>query len=371
MIRILSPQISVAPQSSQGGTVFDRELLKALAAMGARVDIVLPRNEPHEQVPGWHVVRAGRCLRYTFEYNVRFLQAVERLARSHPFDLYRVHSPSLAPLGLWMQRRTHKPLVAHYHHVEPDRPVHNRISQAALPCYDLITVDSRFVLDQLISIFGVDASRAVVTYPGVAPHYTPGPPDPALRAELGADGRVLILTMSVLAPRKNLRLLLEAIAAALAVRPNLLLVVVGDGPQRIELETHARSLGIEQSVRFAGYVDEARKLALLRTADLFIFPSLLEGFGMVVAEAMACGLPVVCSTAASLPEVTGDAALGVEPTDRDGFSAALLQLAGDANLRRTLAAAGRERAAALFSWRRTAQTTLDAYRRLLPTEVQP
>ncbi|MGL4651374.1 MAG: glycosyltransferase, partial [Caldilineaceae bacterium] len=167
MIRILSPQISVAPESNMGGTVFDRELLAAMAALGARIDLVLPHGETAAQIPGWQVVRASAHRRYTFEYNLRYLPAVERLWRSHPFDIYRVHSPSIAPLGLWMQRRTGRPLVAHYHHVEPDQPVHNRISQVALPRYNLITVDSAFVLGQL-ETFGFERSRAVVTYPGVS-----------------------------------------------------------------------------------------------------------------------------------------------------------------------------------------------------------
>jgi glycosyltransferase involved in cell wall biosynthesis len=366
MIRILSPQLGISPHSNLGGTVADREMLKALAGLGARIDMPLPLDEPFEQVPGWHVVQAGRHRFYTYEYNLHFLPVVERLWRTHPFDLFRVHSPSLAPLGLWMKWRTTCPLVAHYHHIEADKQVQNRLTQVALHSYDLVTLASRFVLGQLVDQFGFDATKGVVTYPGVAPHYQPGPPHTALRAELGGEGRLLVLSLGVLVARKNLHLLLDAFAAARAQRPELLLVVAGDGPQRADLERAARVLGIENAVRFVGYVDEQRKLALLQTANLFVFPSLLEGFGMVVAEAMACGLPVISSNAASLPEVTGDAALTANPHDRNAFTAALVQMTDNPDLRLRLAAEGQARVRTLFSWQRSARIALDAYRTLLP-----
>ncbi|HEX2173210.1 MAG TPA: glycosyltransferase family 1 protein, partial [Dehalococcoidia bacterium] len=114
-------------------------------------------------------------------------------------------------------------------------------------------------------------------------------------------------------------------------------------------------------IRLIGRVAEEDKPALYAGADAFVFPSRYEGFGLTVLEALACGTPVVCSNAASLPEVAGDAALLVAPGDLGGLSAAIDRVLSDPLLRADLRSRG-PRQAARFSWRRTAEATLSAYR---------
>jgi alpha-1,3-rhamnosyl/mannosyltransferase len=106
-------------------------------------------------------------------------------------------------------------------------------------------------------------------------------------------------------------------------------------------------------VRLLGFVDEADLPALYRNAALFAFPSLYEGFGLPVLEAMACGVPVVCSNGSSLPEVAGDAALLVDPLDADGLAEAMARVLEDADLRWEMVARGEEQAAR-FTWERAA-----------------
>ena len=125
-----------------------------------------------------------------------------------------------------------------------------------------------------------------------------------------------------------------------------------------------RELAGGEPVQLTGYVDDARLDALLRGAELFVHPSLYEGFGLVVLEAMARGTPVLAANATSLPEAGGRAAAYFEPGDPDGLTNALRALLSDASARERLAGDGLARAAE-FSWERTARETVAVYRELL------
>ncbi len=361
---LCAPQLGIAPDSPLGGAVYDREILKGLAALGVEVHIPLPSGEPAEDAPGWRLYRCGRHLRYTYEYNVLFARRVLALGRR--YHLLRIHSPSLAPLGALARAANGRPVVAHYHHVEAGRAVQNRLTRAFIGGYALVTTDSAFCVRQLVEGFDVPEERIVVAYPGVAAKYQPQARDAALRARLGPVERTLLLYLGALEPRKNLRFLLDVFRAARgAPGPELHLAIAGRGPQETELRAYAQELGLGPYVTFVGAVAEAEKVALYNAADLFVFPSRLEGFGMVVAEAMACGAPVVSSNAASLPEVVGDAGLLAAPDDVEGFAAQVARLAQDEALRGELGRQGRARVRSLFSWEQAAEITLAAYRRVV------
>ncbi|MDY7040634.1 MAG: glycosyltransferase family 1 protein, partial [Chloroflexota bacterium] len=136
------------------------------------------------------------------------------------------------------------------------------------------------------------------------------------------------------------------------------LVIAGQkGWLHEEIFTRVRELGVEQQVIFPGYVADADLPALLSGARVFAFPSLYEGFGFPVLEAMACGVPVVCSNTSSLPEVAGDAALLVDPLDIGAWAAALERALADEELRADLVTRGYEQVRR-FSWIRCAEETL-------------
>jgi len=133
-------------------------------------------------------------------------------------------------------------------------------------------------------------------------------------------------------------------------------------PNEAELRDLARRLGLDADVRFLGYVEADELEALYRAAACFVFPSLYEGFGLPVLEAMRRGVPVACARATSIPEVAGDAAMYFDPHSPDQIAGAVGALLGDRELAGRLVAAGRERAAG-FSWRATAEGTLDSIER--------
>jgi glycosyltransferase involved in cell wall biosynthesis len=364
-VRICSPQLGIAPASNLGGTVSDRETLTALAALGVDIHIPLPKNEAYAPTLGWHIYPSGRHLRYYYEYNWLFLPAALKIWRRVGFDLLRIHSPTIGLLGRLLHTISGRPTVAHYHHIEAHDPIHNGITRQVIHRYDLVTTPSQFALEQLVTHFGFNRQKGLVVYPGVDPQYQVQPPNQALHQRLEVTDKLVLLYVGVLSPRKNLRFLLDAFNLAQQREPNLVLVLVGDGPQRDELRQYAAQLGLTAAVRFAGYIAEADKVAYYNLADIFVFPSLLEGFGMAVAEAMACGVPVVSSNAASLPEVVGEAGLLASPTDLIEFSQQILRLAQDSDLRRGLGEQGRLRVEENFSWAKAARTTLHAYTQVL------
>jgi glycosyltransferase involved in cell wall biosynthesis len=177
-----------------------------------------------------------------------------------------------------------------------------------------------------------------------------------------------ILFVGSVEKRKNLGRLLRAYAQLAERGEQRSLVVVGASRGRLANASGLRRIlndhDLEHKVIFTGYVPEADLPALYNGADLFVFPSLYEGFGLPPLEAMACGTPVVTSNASSLPEVVGDAAITVDPYDVDALTSAMRRVLADPCLRDELRQKGLARASE-FTWERTARQTLAVYRQVL------
>lgn len=184
------------------------------------------------------------------------------------------------------------------------------------------------------------------------------------RAALDAGARPLLLTVSAKRPHKNLLRLLGALARLPATARPLLVMPGYPTPHEDELRARAAQLGLDADVRFLGWVSDHELEGLYGAADAFVFPSLHEGFGMPVLDAMARGVPVATSGRTSLAEVAGDAALLFDAEDEGSIAEAIERLLADVELARRLARAGVEQAAR-FTWGRTADLTVASYRRAL------
>jgi glycosyltransferase involved in cell wall biosynthesis len=163
-------------------------------------------------------------------------------------------------------------------------------------------------------------------------------------------------------PRKNTARVIEAFAALRnGATDRRQLVVAGLSPAaQNDFSNHAAGLGILDDVCLLGFVAEEELVLLYNMAQVVVYPSLYEGFGLPVLEAMACGAPVITSNVSSIPEVAGDAAILIDPTDTAALVQAMTRLADDEVLRRELIARG-ELQVSKFSWRRAAQETLAIY----------
>jgi glycosyltransferase involved in cell wall biosynthesis len=163
-------------------------------------------------------------------------------------------------------------------------------------------------------------------------------------------------------PRKNLERLLEAFDAALreGISEHLVMVVDAGSGHADAVQELARGLACRERLHFVSGLDDEQLRALYGGAEVFVFPSLAEGFGLPPLQAMACGVPVIASGIPALREVLGDAALYIDPYDVDEMTGAIVRLARDEAERNRLAAAGPVQAAQ-FSWRETAKQTLEVY----------
>jgi glycosyltransferase involved in cell wall biosynthesis len=185
-----------------------------------------------------------------------------------------------------------------------------------------------------------------------------------LRVRMGAGERPIALCVAAKRPHKNLMRLLGALALIEPGRRPLLVLPGYQTPHEHELRAHAARLGVEADVRFLGWVSAEQLEGLYAVAACFVFPSLAEGFGLPVLEAMSRGVPVACSGRGALAEVAGDAALLFDPESEPAIAQAVRRLIDDRGEAQRLAAAGRERARR-FSWKATAEGTLASYERAL------
>lgn len=198
--------------------------------------------------------------------------------------------------------------------------------------------------------------------PGVQPQTAPTP-EIALRERLGLGEGRIVLAVSAKKVHKNLARLVEAMRIVADSDPSAVLVLVGRPTNHEqELRALATAQGLAASVVFPSYVDQADLEGLYAAASCFVLPSVNEGFGLPILEAMGRGVPVACSNVSAMPEVAGEAARYFDPLRPDEIAAALLDVLGDRALASRLIAAGRERARA-FSWEKSAELTLESFER--------
>lgn len=349
----------------------------------------------------------------TERYSYELLAALAQLDRWQPYTLYSNGLPSaLPPLGpnfslrslplprLWTHARLgpalirerpgllfvpahvipllHPPSVVTIHDLGyltfPEaHPARRRLELDLTTRWSLRAARHVIAISQatkadLVHHYGAEPERISVIHHGLSPAFRP-PADhaqvAAVRAHHGLS-EPYFLYVGTIQPRKNLAGLIEAFARAL---PRLdqgealpLLALAGrEGWLSTAIRRRADELGIGERVRFLGYLPDQELPALLSAALAFVFPSFYEGFGMPVLEAMACGAPVLTANSTALPEVAGDAALLVAPSDRDAIAAGLIRLANEPALRAELRTRGLARAAQ-FTWERCARATLEVLR---------
>jgi glycosyltransferase involved in cell wall biosynthesis len=227
-----------------------------------------------------------------------------------------------------------------------------------------IIVDSHYIARELQSHLQLPPEHYYYVPLAVSPQFHPQSPDQVadLRRRYQGDATHLLLHVGHTQPRKNMPALLRTIRLLLNRGLNVKLVQVGGVPTQAQQALIAE-LSLEQAVQFAGSVPfaaESSLSAFYGMADVFVFPSLYEGFGMPVLDAMACRTPVVAGDASSLPEVVGDAGLLADPESPEAIAAAIARVINDAELAQSLRIKGAARAAT-FSWTQTARCALAAY----------
>jgi glycosyltransferase involved in cell wall biosynthesis len=230
---------------------------------------------------------------------------------------------------------------------------------------DHISFDSQSTQDDFLEAFPRDMASCHVVTLGKAPEFHPDLDPLAVEAVVEKHGlrSPYILYIGMIEPRKNLTRLVEAFSALANNYPSHTLVIAGKKGWMVDsLFEAVRAKGLEGRVVFTGFVSEDDKPYLIRGAEIFAYPSLYEGFGIPVLEALACGTATLTSNLSSMPEVAGDAALLIDPTSTDSLISALSRLLAEPALRQELRTKAVAQAAK-FTWRRTAEETYEVYRK--------
>jgi O-antigen biosynthesis alpha-1,3-rhamnosyltransferase len=287
--------------------------------------------------------------------------------RNHGFDIY--HEPNFLPF------RFNGPIVVTIHDLSPLRYPETHPADRvrnfrerlpdAIDRATRIVVDSDFVGREIVEMFGVDPARVRPIHLGVSKEYRPRSVQEtaACLDKYRLERAGYVLAVGTLEPRKNLAHAIEVHATLPdAARSRAPLVVAGaKGWMTGELDRTIAAAELRGDVRWLGYVPSEDLPFLYSGARFLVYPSLYEGFGLPVLEAMASGIPVITSNQASLPEVAGDAAVMVDPRDSRALRDAMLQLMDDEGESRRRASLGLSQAAR-FSWRVCAQRTVEVYR---------
>ena len=339
-----------------------RPVLQQPTGIGVYANGVLPalRELSPVFIPGGEVGSAGQRLRRLAWSQL----SLPRVARRHRASL--IFTP--APEG-YLGNQT-IPQVVMVHDLRPishpDRSLQSVYFRAWVPpllrqCHTILT-NSAFTAAEIQRCSGVSSERIEVIPLGVdAERFRP-----ASSGDLPSQGRPYLLHVGQAYPHKNLGRLIDAFAAVARLQPALLLVLAGKphASETPRLKALVRERGLQDRVLFRAYVPSTELPDLIRGALAFVYPSLWEGFGLPVLEAMAAGTPVLTSLGSGTEEVAGEAALLVDPWDQAALTAALSNLVREPQLRQELRRRGLERVRR-YSWQRTAEDTKAALGKIL------
>jgi glycosyltransferase involved in cell wall biosynthesis len=333
-------------------------LVPALGALDAPLEVVMLGGDPREVPPGVEHQPEPRHPPTNLGWT---LVGLPIAARRAGVDL--LHSPAYtAPVGI----RT--PVVVTIHDVSYERHpewypyrsdrLRRAFYRASARSATRVVTDSQFSAAEIHAAYGIPLDRIAVVPLGVVARFDEG------AAIASGLERPFVLHVGDLHQRRNLGVVLDAVLALRrqgGATANLVLALAGvDRGLVTDLQASATAAGAPEVVQALGIVSDARLDALYRDAAALVYPSLYEGFGLPVLEAMARGTAVVAARASSVPEVLGDAGVLVEPADTGAWIASLGAIIEDGARRGALQAAGRARAAT-FTWARTAQATYEVY----------
>lgn len=261
---------------------------------------------------------------------LRFTRTLLCALRRHgPFDLVLCGHLFLLRAATLAKAVCRVPMAGILHGIEAWRPPPRRTIRWLVPRLDRAAAVSDFTRQRFLGWSGMPASATALLPNAVnLDRFSPGPKPDALIRRHGMAGKTVLLTVSRLDAReryKGIDEVLQVLPTLGRTHSGLAYVVAGDGSDRARLEQRARDLGLADQVRFVGYITESEKQDYYRLADAFVMPGRGEGFGIVYLEAMACGIPVVASTADASREAVRDGALGelANPDDPASICAAI------------------------------------------------
>jgi glycogen(starch) synthase len=384
-MKVLMLSWEFPPQIVGGIAPHVHDLSLALADNGQEITVVTRGNTPTETEEDLHGIKVYRVppstpeppdfISWVLQLNLKLLEKAVFLAEQGEwFDLIHAHDWLVAYAGQGLKHAYRKPLVATIHATEWGRNggLHNELQRYISNVEWKLTYEawrviccSRYMSNELQRIFQLPADKLRIVPNGVYPEtfrHRSGDAQ-AIRRKYAADDEKIIFYIGRLVFEKGLDLLLDAAAKILARQQKVKFVIAGKGPYAKHLHERAQQMGLYERFYFTGYIDDITRNALFSTADVAVFPSLYEPFGIVALEAMAAGTPVVVTDTGGLGEVVrhGKNGLKSAPNDPESLADNILWLLNYPEQARALRNQAFHDLKSEYDWGKIAARTLEVY----------
>ncbi|MBS7644001.1 glycosyltransferase family 4 protein [Candidatus Bathyarchaeota archaeon] len=365
------------------------DLSRALVRRGLRVDVVtcdFPGALNYEEIEGVHVYRADAYTIPSPDFASWALlmnlslqrQATETMKKEETeIDLIHAHDWLSAPAGIAIKHITRKPLVATIHstesgrrsglHSDYQRMIHEIEWWLTFEAWRIICC-SVFMRNQVHHLFSTPVGKIDVIPNGVdGQKLALSFNREEVRSRFAAPWEKIVLFVGRLVPEKGVNILVGAVPKVLKAYPNVKFVIVGDGYMRKALMDDAHMLGVYHKIYFTGFLDDQMLRMLYRSADLAVFPSLYEPFGIVALEAMAAGLPVIVSDTGGFSEIVDHEVNGIKvpPNNSDALAWWIIRVLSDPSYSDWLKHNALKKISDIYEWDKIAEKTKLVYERIL------
>lgn len=366
-ITICSPQLGISPESNSGGEVYDREVIKHLCKAGVSSLVYLPKKRSYPKISGLKVFYAPiKTMFPPYIFNFFVFPFLLKTYKNYRFDILRVHSPYfVGPAALLFKYFHHSvPLVASYLHLEEKSLLQPLIDKFAIKKFNHIITISNFTKKEIRKQYNVSSKKITVAYPGIEEKFKTQEKSSYLIGKYNLKNKKALLFLGGLKQRKNPLFLLDVFRKI--NDKQAILLVAGDGPLKSKLIQKVQNLGLEDKVIFTGFVPEESKVKIYNLSDIVLLPSTKEGFGMIVAEAGACGKPVIASDNSSLPEIIKNNKTGflAETNNINDWVAKTKILLKNKGLRRLMGQRAIKYVRNKFSWQKNAEKHIKVFEKL-------
>jgi len=368
MISICSPELGISPESNSGGEVYDREVIIQLAKKEVAINVLLPNKKPYPAVKNLTVDYAPiKSIFPPYFYNFLVFPYLFSCYRRKKFDILRIHNPYFVGLGavLFKKFYPHVPLFASYFHLEETNLFQSFLDQILIKKFDCLVTISEFTKKEIIKKYKVSKQKIIVAYPGIDLKFKPKEKDKKLLKRYNLKEKKVLLFLGGLKKRKNPLFLLEILKSLKDER--VILLIAGEGVLKQIMIAKCRELNLLNKVIFTGFVKEKLKVNYYNLADIVLLPSLKEGFGMIAAEAGACGKVVIASNNSALPEVIKQGKTGflAETENVNDWLKKINLILNNQVLRQKMERAAIKYVREKFSWEKNAQIHLKVFNNLL------
>lgn len=313
---------------------------------------------------------------WVVQLNLVFFNLAQKIIPNNPHTVLHAHDWLVGAAALAMRRAWRLPLVATIHATEHGRnggifsPLQHKIhgqEKYLVEQSDQVICCSNYMANEIVQLFGISAEKVRVIQNGVVPDNIIAPPLKGLqRQHYAKDDEFIVFFVGRLVKEKGVEVLLEALPYVLESIPNTKAIISGKGPMLEELARQAKNRGIADKVMFTGFISDIQRNRLFASADVAVFPSFYEPFGIVALEAMAAGIPVIVSDVGGMGEVVehGKDGLKIPAGNAKELAEAVKTLLSDKALRKTLRNEGHLKANTIYSWDTAASMTADIYRQV-------